>query len=60
MVEVRNDPYDRPVVVRKSSAGRTIAILLILALAIIGLLFATGFWTAKTSGGNLWTSIPNR
>ncbi len=53
MVEVRNDPYDDRVVVKKSNTGRTIAILLIVALAIVGLLFATGFWKADMSGGDL-------
>jgi len=53
MVEVRNDPYDNRVVVRRSSAGRTIAIILVVALVIVGVLFATGFWSAKTTGGDL-------
>ncbi|WP_088185645.1 hypothetical protein [Sphingobium sp. Z007] len=53
MVEVRNDPYGDRVVVKKSSGGRTIAIILIVALAIVGVLFATGFWKADVSGGDM-------
>ncbi|MEC3911647.1 hypothetical protein U5A82_14575 [Sphingobium sp. CR2-8] len=53
MVEVRNDPYDDRVVVRKSNGGRTIAIILIVALAVVGVLFATGFWKADVSGGDV-------
>lgn len=53
MVEVRNDPYNETVVVRKSNAGRTVAIIVILAIAIAGILFATGFWKADVSGGDL-------
>lgn len=53
MVEVRNDPYADRVVVKKSGAGRTIAILLIVAVAIVGILFATGFWKADVSGGDM-------
>lgn len=49
MVDVRDDR----VIVKKSSTGRTIAILAILALAIVGLLFATGFWSADVKGGDL-------
>jgi hypothetical protein len=53
MVEVRNDPYGDMVVVKKSGAGRTIAILLIVAIAIVGILFATGFWKADVTGGDM-------
>lgn len=67
MVEVRRDPYDdrtvvredgtvvreEHVVVRKSHAGRYIALIIILILAVVGLLFATGFWKADVSGGDL-------
>ena len=53
MVEVRNDPYDDRVIVKKSSGGRTIAIILIVALAVVGVLFATGFWKADVSGGDM-------
>ncbi|MGK2911903.1 MAG: hypothetical protein ACSLE1_19200 [Sphingobium sp.] len=50
---VQNDPYDDRVVVRKSNTGRNIAILVIVALAIIGFLFATGFWSADVKEGAL-------
>lgn len=53
MVEVRDDPYGDRVVVKKSNGGRTIAIILIIALAVVGFLFATGFWKADVSGGDL-------
>ena len=53
MVEVRRDPYGQDHVVKKSSAGRTIAIIIIVALAIVALLFATGFWEAETTGGEM-------
>ncbi|MEC3911005.1 hypothetical protein U5A82_11140 [Sphingobium sp. CR2-8] len=49
MVDVRDDRF----IVKKSNTGRTIAILAILALAIVGLLFATGFWSADVKGGDL-------
>lgn len=54
MVEVREDPAGRDhVVVKRSGAGRTLAIVLIVILAIVGILFATGFWKADVSGGDL-------
>lgn len=53
MVDVRNDPYADRVVVRRGGAGRTIAIIAILALAVVGLLFATGFWKADVKGGDM-------
>jgi hypothetical protein len=53
MVEVRNDPYETRVIERKSTAGRTIAIVVIVALAIVGVLFATGFWSADVDGGKM-------
>lgn len=54
MAEVHKDPYtgDR-VVVHKSRTGRTLAIVAILILAVVGLLFATGFWKADVSGGDM-------
>lgn len=36
-------------------AGRTIAIVLVVAAAIAAVLFATGFWSAKVDGGALPT-----
>ena len=54
MAEVHRDPHtgDR-VVVHKSRTGRILAIVAILILAIVALLFASGFWTANVSGGDL-------
>jgi hypothetical protein len=40
---------------RRSGAGRFFLILLILAVAIVGVLFATGFWSASVKGGTLPT-----
>ena len=65
MVEVRKDPYDDRTVVRddgrvvredhvvvhKSNTGRNIGIIIVLILAVVGILFATGFWKADVSGG---------
>ncbi|APL95176.1 hypothetical protein EWH08_13525 [Sphingobium indicum] len=54
MAEVHRDRYtDDRVVVHKHRSGRTIAILLIVILAIAGILFATGFWKADVSGGDV-------
>lgn len=54
MPEVHRDPYtgDRAVV-HKSRTGRALAIVAILILAIVGILFATGFWEADVRGGDL-------
>jgi hypothetical protein len=54
MVDVRShgDREDR-VVVKRGGAGRTLAIVLLLALVVAGILFATGFWKADVSGGDL-------
>lgn len=53
MVDARRDTYDDRAVVRKSNAGRNIAIIVVLILAVVGLLFATGFWKADVSGGDM-------
>ncbi|CAH0356495.1 MAG: hypothetical protein V4533_14745 [Pseudomonadota bacterium] len=53
MVDVRNDPYGDRTVVRKSGSGKTIAIILAAVLVIIGVLFATGFWKADVTGGDI-------
>ncbi|MFZ2996070.1 hypothetical protein [Sphingobium sp.] len=55
MPEIHRDPYsnDRVVIEKKSGAGRTIAILLVVILAVVGILFATGFWKADVKEGAL-------
>ena len=67
MVEVRRDPYDDRTVVRddgtvvredrvvvhKSHTGRNIGIIIVLILAVVGILFATGFWKADVTGGDM-------
>jgi hypothetical protein len=53
MVDVRDAPDHDRVVVRRGGVGRTLAIVLILILAVVGILFATGFWKADVSGGDL-------
>ena len=40
-------------VVRRSGAGRTIAIIALVIVAIVALLFATGFWSADVKEGAL-------
>ena len=54
MAEVHRDPYTGdPTVVLKSRGGRRLAIVVILILAVVGILFATGFWKADVSGGDV-------
>jgi hypothetical protein len=55
MAEVHRDPYtgDRTVVHKSGGAGRTLAIVVILILAVVGILFATGFWKADVKGGDM-------
>jgi len=53
MVDVRRDPYDDRVVVQKGGAGKTIAIIALVVIAIVGILFATGFWSADVREGSL-------
>lgn len=52
MADYRNDP-NVTVVERRSGVGRTIAIIVVLALVVVGILFATGFWKADVEGGSL-------
>ncbi|MFB9047267.1 hypothetical protein ACFFV8_00855 [Sphingobium indicum] len=54
MAKVHRDPYsgDR-VVVHKSRGGLMLAAIVVLILAIIGILFATGFWKADVRGGDV-------
>lgn len=53
MAEYRNADGTTTVVERRSSGGRTIGIIVVLALVVVGLLFATGFWSADVKGGSL-------
>lgn len=52
MVEVRNDP-NTVYVERKSNTGAIILGVIVAAAVIIGLLFATGFWSADVKEGSL-------
>lgn len=45
--------YDDRVVVERKGPGRTIAIPAIVALAIVGVPFATGFWSADVKEGDM-------
>jgi hypothetical protein len=53
MVDVRRNPYDNHIVVRKSGAGKAIAVIALAVVAIVAILFATGFWTADVREGSL-------
>ncbi len=50
MAEYRNEHLERE---RRSGAGRVVLIVAILAALIVGLLFATGFWSADVKEGAL-------
>lgn len=53
MAEYRNTDTNDRVVERRGGAGRTIGIIAIVALVIVGLLFLTGFWKINANGGAL-------
>lgn len=53
MVDVRNEPHGDRVVVHKNNSGKIIAIVAVVALAIVALLFATGFWSADVKEGEM-------
>ena len=55
MVDYTTDRTGQRVVVeRRGGAGRVLAIVAVVPLVIVGLLFATGFWSAKvTKDGSL-------
>ena len=38
-----------PVIEKRSGAGRTILIILVVIAVVVGLLFATGFWSANVT-----------
>jgi hypothetical protein len=46
------DHYNETVV-RRSGSGRILLVVAVLAALIVGLLFATGFWTADVKEGAL-------
>ena len=45
--------YADRVVVERKGPGRTIAIVALVALAIVAVLFATGFWSADVKEGDM-------
>lgn len=56
MAEYRTTDAGEPVYVEKrGGAGKTLAILAVVALAIVALLFATGFFSGTVKGGALPT-----
>lgn len=52
MVDVRNEP-STVYVERKSNTGTIILGVIVAAAVVVGLLFATGFWTADVKEGAL-------
>jgi hypothetical protein len=52
MAEYR-DNVDPVYVEKKSNAGKIIGTIIVLAVIIVGLLFASGFWSADVKGGAL-------
>lgn len=54
MVDPNATRYDdRTTVVERRGPGKMLAIAAIVILAIVGLLFATGFWSADVEGGDM-------
>lgn len=53
MTEYRNADGTTTYVEKRSSTGKVIGIILLVALIIVGVLFATGFWSADVKGGAL-------
>ena len=53
MAEYRNTDGTTTHVERRSNSGKIIAALVVLAMVIAGVLFATGFWSADVEGGKL-------
>jgi hypothetical protein len=51
MTEYRNADGTTTRVERKSNTGAIIAGIVVLLLVIVGILFATGFWSADVKGG---------
>jgi len=53
MTEYRNADGTTTRVERKSNTGAIIAGIVVLAVVIVGILFATGFWSADVKSGAL-------
>ena len=53
MAEYRNDDGRTTVVERRRGMGGVLGIILVLAVVVIGILFATGFFSAKVSEGEM-------
>ncbi|AOF94535.1 hypothetical protein [Sphingobium sp. RAC03] len=45
--------FDDRVIVEKKGPGRTLVIVLVAVVALVGVLFATGFWSADVKEGDL-------
>lgn len=53
MAEYRNADGTTTVVERRGNSGKVIGLVLLVALLVVGVLFATGFWTADVKGGEM-------
>ncbi|QBM76524.1 hypothetical protein E2E30_12605 [Sphingomonas sp. AAP5] len=52
MAEYR-DTTEKVYVEKKSNTGMVIGTIIVLALVVVGVLFATGFWSADVKGGEM-------
>jgi len=53
MAEYRNADGTTTYVEKRSNTGKVIGLLLLAVVIIVGVLFATGFWSANVKGGAL-------
>lgn len=53
MAEYRNTDGTTTVVERRGNSGKLIGLILLVALVVVGVLFATGFWSADVKGGSM-------
>lgn len=53
MAEYRNNDGATPYVEKRSNTGLVIGGIVLAILIVVGLLFATGFWSANVKGGAL-------